>query len=590
MIPFSGLFQAVDGAAFSPGANRTEAGAGMANRIHGHQETRPAKNAAVFLDDADGSFVEWVKKLMDTEAPASVDGELVTGFLDSGHGSASVVPFPLEQKELRTPPEEGEGHGPSALPMGELTALVSQTGDAQPIAPKGGLTNPITQAGDEQLSAPKGGLTDPIAQDGDGKPTDSHVRPAVSAFQSTAAPETRPPASGLTPSPAEGQDRQPQAIGIPTSSGHDGDIRGDAGPRGFSMEVKPTDPASSKPVIASGDEGSSTSSPALDSRLPSGLASAGKGPAPASVTQPSVAALTKEPESVNAQAIAPADVNKKAAPTGQLPESVKTADPEPARSPAVFQDPETAVDSKTAADMASQESDTADSRGNDRQGRSQRIAMAEVKDSESQKDQPLDSSKNTPVESIRSQAGFQETAKAVAVEPSTTAADKSAAAQSAASARTDPSAEKTFQATVMDQIVDKAAMRSNNGRSEIQIQLKPEFLGKVQMNIVAEKDQLAVRIVADQSVVKDIIETHIHHLKTELQNQGLAVEKIEVLVNPDGDPHPGREQPSQTFKHHASPNGGRQQYADRDPEKRERSNYSHDNDPDSDGDGINYFA
>ena len=297
---------------------------------------------------ADGSFVEWVKKLMDTEAPASVDGEPVTGFLDSGHGSASVVPFPLEQKELRTPPEEGGGHGPSALPMGKLTALVSQAGDAQPIAPKGKLTNPITQAGDAQLSAQKGGLTDPISQNGDGKATDSPVRPAVSAFQSTAAPETRPPAAGLIPSPAEGQDRQPQTIGITTSSGQDGDIQGDAGPRGFSMEVKPTDPASSKPLIASGDEGSSTSSPALGSRLSSGLASAGKGLDPASASQPSVAALTKEMESVNTQAIGPADVNKKALPTGQLPESVKTADPESARSPAAFKDAGTAVEDKDA--------------------------------------------------------------------------------------------------------------------------------------------------------------------------------------------------------------------------------------------------
>ena len=228
--------------------------------------------------------------------------------------------------------------------------------------------------------------------------------------------------------------------------------------------------------------------------------------------------------------------------------------------------------------------------GNHENHRTRRIVSTDSGEDNTQKGQASESGKSGLPDTARLNPSFQDAPKAMAADPMANPADKLAAGQPSALTQTEGMATKPFQATVMDQIVDKAAMRSINGRSEIQIQLKPEFLGKVQMNIVADKDQLTVRIVADQSVVKDIIETHIHHLKTELQNQGLAVEKIEVLVNSDGEPHPGREQPSQMFKHHASPNGGRQQFGDRDPEKRERPQYIKDNDPDSDGDGINYFA
>lgn len=587
MIPFSGLIQAVDGAAFPPGANRTGMGAGKANRIHGQQEPHPAKDATLFLDDADGSFVEWVKKLMDTEARVAADGEPVPGFPDSGHDSASVVPFPVEQKKLRTPPEEGGDHEQSAVPTDELTALIAQAGDGQLRVPKGELTNFIALAGDGQSAAPKGELRATIAQNGDGQAADSPVRSALSAFQSTVASEKYSPVAGLTQSPAEGQDRQTHAIGIPTSIGQDGDSKGDAS--AFSMEVKAADPALSKPVIASGDEGASTSSPVADSRLPSGLAPDGKGLDPASVPLPSIDARKKEQEAVNTQSVVPADVNKKALPTGQLPESVKTADPEPARSPAVFKNPGTAVESKTPADMASPENDSADSRENARHSRSQRIAMAEIKDTESPKDQPLDSTKSTPVESIKSQTGFQETAKAMAVEPSTTAAERTAAGQSAALTRTDPSAVKTFQSTVMDQIVDQASLRSIGGRSEVQIRLKPDFLGHVQMNIATDKELVVVRIITDQPVVKDIIETHLHHLKAELQHQGLTIDKFDVMVSPDADQQHSREQFSQMFKNNSS-NHGRRQAPEHEPDSGNPQGDHAGTDDERSRDGVNYFA
>jgi flagellar hook-length control protein FliK len=155
--------------------------------------------------------------------------------------------------------------------------------------------------------------------------------------------------------------------------------------------------------------------------------------------------------------------------------------------------------------------------------------------------------------------------------------------------RTEDSAAKTFQTTVMDQIVDKAAMRSIHGRSEIQIRLKPEFLGNVQMNIAADKEQLVVRILTDRPMVKEIIETHLHQLRTELQNHGLTIDKFEVMVNPDAEQQNSRDQFAQMFKHHSSQNGRRQPH-EQEPETLSRDGSKNPDDDQPNRDGVNYFA
>jgi flagellar hook-length control protein FliK len=172
-----------------------------------------------------------------------------------------------------------------------------------------------------------------------------------------------------------------------------------------------------------------------------------------------------------------------------------------------------------------------------------------------------------------------------------TAPEKSGTAQTAPSERAEAPAAQRFQTTVMDQIVDRANLRSIQGRSEIQIRLKPDFLGNVQMNIVADKEQLVVRMVTDQPVVKEIVEANLHHLKTELQHQGLTIDRFEVVVNPDTDPQQNREQFSQMFKNPSYQNG-RRQGSDPQPETNDRKNGILEDDPpaDAETDGVNYFA
>lgn len=88
-------------------------------------------------------------------------------------------------------------------------------------------------------------------------------------------------------------------------------------------------------------------------------------------------------------------------------------------------------------------------------------------------------------------------------------------------------------AGVFDQIVQRAAVHLKDNQGEISIDLKPEFLGRVRLQITAENQQVAVRIITELPNVRDLIETGLIQLKSELQSQGLQVGRLEVAVADD---------------------------------------------------------
>ena len=155
--------------------------------------------------------------------------------------------------------------------------------------------------------------------------------------------------------------------------------------------------------------------------------------------------------------------------------------------------------------------------------------------------------------------------------------------------RTDVPAARTFANTVIDQIVATASLRSTDGRNQIQIRLKPEFLGNVQMSITAAKEQMVVRMVTDQIAVKEVIESNLQQLKTELQNQGLIIDRIDILVNPDTEQQSNRDPFSQMFKHSSSQNGQKQGRDERSPSDDQEQHGRPEEDSPSE-EGINYFA
>ena len=99
----------------------------------------------------------------------------------------------------------------------------------------------------------------------------------------------------------------------------------------------------------------------------------------------------------------------------------------------------------------------------------------------------------------------------------------------------------TGRAGIFDQIVQRAIVQVKAGQSEIKIDLKPDFLGNVRMQIVSENQQVSVRILTELPVVRDMIEAGLQQLRSELQNQGLHVDRLEVAVSDDPRQPPRRQ-------------------------------------------------
>ena len=82
----------------------------------------------------------------------------------------------------------------------------------------------------------------------------------------------------------------------------------------------------------------------------------------------------------------------------------------------------------------------------------------------------------------------------------------------------------------MSQLVNKAILNIKNGQSSIRIDLKPEELGHLKMQVKTENNHIMIKIMTETHLVKNIIETNVGQLRTELQNQGLQIEKFDVTV------------------------------------------------------------
>jgi flagellar hook-length control protein FliK len=106
-------------------------------------------------------------------------------------------------------------------------------------------------------------------------------------------------------------------------------------------------------------------------------------------------------------------------------------------------------------------------------------------------------------------------------------------AEAALTARVDPQAREAFQSDALQQIIQKASVNLKNGENEIKIELKPEFLGHIRMQIVTEDHQVTLRVLTESPMVKDLIEHNIQHLRAELQQHGLKMDVVNVSLTND---------------------------------------------------------
>lgn len=108
--------------------------------------------------------------------------------------------------------------------------------------------------------------------------------------------------------------------------------------------------------------------------------------------------------------------------------------------------------------------------------------------------------------------------------------------QDSASQTSDP------QSNVIRQIVQRMTLQTQALQSTMTVKLKPEFLGNVHMQISTDNQQVVVRMATESLAVKEMVEQGLQHLKTELQNHGLEIDKFDVFVAGDKeDSRPGQD-------------------------------------------------
>ncbi len=88
----------------------------------------------------------------------------------------------------------------------------------------------------------------------------------------------------------------------------------------------------------------------------------------------------------------------------------------------------------------------------------------------------------------------------------------------------------TSREELFSQIVEHAKVVVNNGGSEMEVNLKPEHLGKLQLKVTIENEVVTAKFVAESQQVKEIIESNLGQLKRNLQENGMQVDAIMVSV------------------------------------------------------------
>lgn len=84
---------------------------------------------------------------------------------------------------------------------------------------------------------------------------------------------------------------------------------------------------------------------------------------------------------------------------------------------------------------------------------------------------------------------------------------------------------------IFEQVVEQVKVTVTADTSEMEVQLNPENLGKVNLSVVAKEGHIAAQFVTENEVARQALESQIQQLRETLSEQGLKVDKVEVSVS-----------------------------------------------------------
>ena len=83
---------------------------------------------------------------------------------------------------------------------------------------------------------------------------------------------------------------------------------------------------------------------------------------------------------------------------------------------------------------------------------------------------------------------------------------------------------------IIEQIVQKMKITVSPEVNEMEMQLNPEHLGKLQLQVAVKNGTMTAHFTAENEAVKSAIENQVVQLKENLDQQGIKVEAVEVTI------------------------------------------------------------
>ncbi len=80
------------------------------------------------------------------------------------------------------------------------------------------------------------------------------------------------------------------------------------------------------------------------------------------------------------------------------------------------------------------------------------------------------------------------------------------------------------------QLADRINVLMTGQRSEMEVHIKPEKLGRIVLKVVLENGEMSVKITAQSQFVKDLIESNQHDLKSILAQEGYNLARLDVNI------------------------------------------------------------
>ncbi len=97
---------------------------------------------------------------------------------------------------------------------------------------------------------------------------------------------------------------------------------------------------------------------------------------------------------------------------------------------------------------------------------------------------------------------------------------------------------QTTMANIVEQVVNHVRIRILPQTTSMELQLNPESLGRVNLNVTSQNGMATATLTVQNQVAKEALESQLTVLRENLESQGLKVDAVEVNVSEFGFKHP----------------------------------------------------